>query len=86
MRYLDRVPSVTEKMNYRNKFKNILKVTGETMPKEGESPSVGWRAVYNEMGVSTVAEITVRDGSEMGDHSTETTVDPQVPNEEPRNN
>jgi hypothetical protein len=26
------------------------------MPKEGESPSVGWRAVYNEMGVSTVAD------------------------------
>lgn len=26
------------------------------MPKEGESPSVGWRAVYYEMGVSTVTD------------------------------
>ena len=26
------------------------------MPEEGESPSVGWRAVYHEMGVSTVTD------------------------------
>jgi hypothetical protein len=86
MRYLDRVPSVTAKIDYGNRFRNELKGTGETMPKEGESPSVGWRAVYNEMGVSTVAELTVLDVSEMGDHSTETTADTQVPDEEPRNN
>lgn len=29
---------------------------GGTMPEEGESPSVGWRAVYHEMGVSTVTD------------------------------
>lgn len=26
------------------------------MPKESESPSVGWRAVYHEMGVSPVTD------------------------------
>lgn len=85
MGYPDREPSVTA--TRENRFGNELKLIGETMPKEGESPSVGWRAVYNEMGVSTVAEITVLDVSERGDRSSETTVDPQVlDEEEPRNN
>jgi hypothetical protein len=64
--YLDKVPYATATRKHENRFMDELKVTGETMPKEGESPSVGWRAVYNEMGVSTVAEPTVLDVSEMG--------------------